>query len=209
MLKHLLPQKVEFFGFFNRMADEIVGAANDFVALIRAEGSERARLASGIAAREKRAEDTTHQTLVTLHQTFITPLDREDIHALIDSLDEVVDFIHAAAQRVILFEIDRVPAEAVSLATLCVRMASILQGAVSKLDQLKRPDELLAACASLRKMENEGDDLMRTGLARLFREEENVKSLLKQKELIEFLETATDRCRNVANIIEGIVLEYA
>ncbi|MFM8315674.1 MAG: DUF47 domain-containing protein, partial [Deltaproteobacteria bacterium] len=150
-----------------------------------------------------------HTTMDLLHQTFITPLDREDIHELSSTLDDVLDFIDAAAQRILLYEIKHMPNEGRELAEVCVQAAQKVQVAVGYLDNLKNPEEIKKLCVEINRLENEGDHILRAAVAKLFREENDMKTLIKLKEVYEILETVTDLCEDVANIIDGIVLEYA
>jgi uncharacterized protein Yka (UPF0111/DUF47 family) len=144
-----------------------------------------------------------------LHQTFITPLDREDIHELSSTLDDVLDFIDAAAQRVLLFEIKQMPNEGRELAEVCVQATQKVQVAVGHLDNLKDPTAIKKLCVEINRLENEADHILRAAVAKLFRDENDIKNLIKLKEVYEILETVTDLCEDVANIIDGIVLEYA
>jgi uncharacterized protein Yka (UPF0111/DUF47 family) len=144
-----------------------------------------------------------------LHKTFITPLDREDIHELISKLDDILDFTDAASERVFLFGIQKSTPEMQALAEVCVKSAHSVQRAVSKLNDLKNSDSILVETRAIHEFENQGDSILRAGIARLFKEEPDTRELIKQKEILELLERVTDMCEHVANIVEGIVLEYS
>jgi len=204
----IMPKEGRFFDMFRDLASCIVQAADEFNELL-ANPSEYERRASLIKDIEHRGDEITHQTVELLHKTFITPLDREDIHQLISKMDDILDFIEAASQRVFLYDLQNVPDEGKELGTLCAQSAKLIQSSVSQLDNLKNPDDLIRQCVEINRLENDADVVLRGAMAKLFREETDVKQLIKLKEIYEMLETVTDRCEDVANIIEGIVLEYA
>jgi predicted phosphate transport protein (TIGR00153 family) len=166
-------------------------------------------VARAIEEYEHQADQVTHATMALLHKTFITPLEREDIHQLISKLDDIVDMIDAAAQRVVMYDIREKTPEFVSLTEICGKSCELIQKVVSDLNNIKNPAEILKHCIEINRLENEADHLLRVGLARLFKDENDIKRLIKYKELYEVLEEVTDRCEDVANIVEGIVLEYA
>ena len=158
---------------------------------------------------ENKADDVTHRTMLLLHRTFITPLDREDIHQLIKTMDDILDFIDASAQRLFLYEVRRIPPDLVKLADLTSESVKLVRQAVQLLTNLKNASDLLKICVEINQLENQADNVLRTAVASLFREEHDLKLLIKLKEIYELLETVTDRCEDVANVIESIVLEYA
>lgn len=186
----------------------MLASSKDFLELVK-NPSAKMSLVESIAEHENRGDQITHTTMKLLHETFITPLDREDIHALISRLDDIHDAIHAAAQRVKLFEMTSLPKEVIGIAEIAVRMSEVACEMMGRLNHLKNPEKLLENARSLHKMESEADHLLRQGLARLFKEENDVKQLLMTKEVMELIEQATDCCADAASIVEGIVLEYA
>jgi predicted phosphate transport protein (TIGR00153 family) len=155
---------------------------------------------------EHKGDELTHSVLVKLHQTFITPFDREDIHALASAMDDVLDYMHAAGERLVMYKIVQSPSQAIDLAGVIIRQATELQRAVGALD---KHDFVLERCVEINRLENEADTLSRTALAALFEREKDPISLIKQKELIEVLETATDKAEDAANILESVVLKSA
>lgn len=168
-------------------------------------------LAQEISDLEHEGDKITHDTVHALHQTWITPLDREEIHSLICRLDDVLDFIEAASDRVMLYEIKTVRPEAVDLARILARSCSDIQKAMGMLTNLKDAVPLLDLCMHINRHEHDADMIFRRGLARLFNDKERNDPLevMKWRDILESIETATDRCEDVANIIEGIVLEHA
>ncbi len=208
MLKGLFPKEGRFFDHFNASAALIVQGAEEFKAMLSdlPNGEARARAIKRI---EHDADTVTHQTVELLHKVFITPLDREDIHQLISKMDDILDFIEAASERIYLYDVKVIPPEAVQLADICLQSARIIQVAIKELDNLKNSEHIIKACVEINRLENEADHVLRKAMAKLFREETDTRNLIKMKEILEILETVTDCCEDVANIIEGIVLEYA
>ena len=155
---------------------------------------------------EHKGDEMTHSIMRKLNQTFITPFDREDIHKLASSLDDVVDFINAACARIIMYRITNPPPEAGVLARLILAQGEELQKAVTN---LQKSDHVLAHCVEINRLENEADQVSRNGIARLFDKETDPITLIKIKELLEFLETATDKAEDVADVLETVVLKNA
>ncbi|MGK3982954.1 DUF47 family protein [Sorangium sp. So ce291] len=165
--------------------------------------------AKKISDLEDEADKITHECLAALHQTWITPLDREEIHALITRLDDVLDCIEAASVRLVIFEIDGALPEARQLAQAVVDSCTVMSTAVQSLRDLKRQPNLLELCVEINKLENTADGHYRTALAALFKQGNDPLLVMKWRDIYDLLENATDRCEDVANIIEGIVLEHA
>ncbi|WP_437971393.1 DUF47 family protein [Sorangium sp. So ce260] len=166
-------------------------------------------LAKRISDLEDEGDKITHGCLAALHQTWITPLDREEIHALITRLDDVLDCIEAASVRIVLFEVGSALPEARQLAQAVVDSCTVMSSAVQSLRDLKRQPNLLALCVEINKLENVADGHYRTALAALFKKGNDPLLVMKWRDIYDLLENATDRCEDVANIIEGIVLEHA
>lgn len=208
MLGRLLPQEMGFFELFKESGDHMVAAMREFQRMLEYPNEMESR-SRQIKELEHKADDVTHRTMVLLHRTFITPLDREDIHTLIKTMDDILDFIDASAQRLFLYEVRRIPAEMVKLADLTFDSVELVRKAVQLLTNLKNGSEILKICVEINQLENQADNVLRDAVAQLFRDESDLKLLIKLKEIYELLETVTDRCEDVANVIESIVLEYA
>jgi len=183
-----------------------VTCSRELAALI-ADPSQAGGRAHAVKTLESEADGVTRETVRLLHKTFITPLDRDDIHHLISGMDDVLDLMEDVAQLVVLYDLRDVPDEARTLSDLCVQCTEQVRAAVNLLPSMKQADEILGLCQSIDQLETEADHIMRAGIARMFREEADARQLIKVKEMIELLEAVTDRCEDVANIIEGIVLE--
>jgi predicted phosphate transport protein (TIGR00153 family) len=207
-MARLLPREGKFFDFFNQHADLAVLAAVELKSLLEniADLDLRRR---NIERYEKQADHITHQTIALLHQTFITPLDRDEIHQLITGMDDILDLMEDVAQCLFLYDVRVVPVEAQRLADICVACTNKVKQAVAKLDPIGDPDSILKICAEIDRLETDADHVMRSAMAKLFREEPDVKEIIKLKEIYQLLETVTDKCEDVANLIEGIVLENA
>ncbi len=205
-----MPQEGKFFDLFNSHAEQVVLGSEALVQLLAALGqSDEAttRQCEIIDAIENRADGITHETMRQLHKSFITPLDREEIHQLITRLDDILDLIQDVAHTVALYDIKQTTAEAVNLGELCRSSCERVKAAVALLPSMDNGAQILKICHEIDQLESAADREMRGAMSRLFREEPDVRQLIKFKAIYELLETVTDRCEDVANIIEGIVLE--
>ncbi len=208
MLRRFLPREEDFFGFFERHVALSVDGAKQFAKLVA--GGQNARaLAARIKEIEHEADVITHNCVERLHTIFITPFDRDDIHRLITRMDDVLDYIESASERIALYELVDMTQEVRDLTDVLVRATEALATAIAGLRDLKRPQAIIEACIEVNRLENEGDEILRNAVAKLFREASDPLLVMKWKEVYEALESATDRCEDVANIVEGVVLEHA
>jgi len=203
-----MPTDGKFFDMFNQHAELCVKGAQELVALMTQFDNLERRLHS-IEAIEKQADKVTYMTVRVLHKTFITPLDREDIHRLITKMDDVLDMMEDAAQTVSLYDVQTITPEAQRLAELCLNCTEKIQEAVSLLHNMNNSRQILEICEEVDRLESDADHVMHAALSKLFRDEPDVRNLIKLKAMYEFLEQVTDLCEDVANIIEGIVVENA
>ncbi len=202
----LLPREGRFFDYFNEHAGHAVLAAAELKALL-ADLSDLEVRRRNIERHEKQADQITHQTMQLLHQTFITPLDRDEIHQLITTMDDVLDLMEDIAQCLFLYDVRAVTPEAQRLAEICVACTEKVRDAVARLESMDNTDAILRLCAEIDRLEADADYVMRSAMAKLFREEPDAKEIIKQKEIYQLLESVTDKCEDIANLIEGIVLE--
>ncbi len=206
MFGRLMPQEGRFFDLFNEHAEQVVQGSRELAALM-ASGDDLERRAHNVESIEKRADRITRATIELLHKTFITPIDRDDIHQLISKMDDILDLIEDSAQLMFLYDV-RVPtSEAKKLSDICVVCCEKVQNAVALLSSMDNAAAIMAICTEIDRLESEADHVMRAAIARLFRDEPDVRELIKLRTVYEHLETVTDRCEDVANIIQGIVLE--
>jgi len=208
MFARLMPHEGRFFDYFTEHAALIHEGAVALRAMLDNISELEAR-AHTIKAIETKADTVTHHTIQLLHQTFITPLDREDIHQLITRMDDILDLMEDVSHCVFLYDLRVVTDEAKRLADICVACAEKVEAAVKMLDDMANSDAITKVCGEIDRLETDADQVLRSGLAKLFRHEPDTRELIKMKEIYELLETVTDRCEDVANIIEGIVLENA
>lgn len=208
MFGRLMPKEDKFFHLFNEHADLGVQCAKEMLALMTNFDDLEVRVHK-IESIEKQADTITHSTIELLHKTFITPLDRDDIHLLITNMDDILDGLEDAAQSVSLYDIQQVTPEAKRLAEICLSCAEKVQAAVRLLDNMSNAASIADYCAELDRLESDADHVMRAAMSKLFRDEPDVRVIIKLKAIYELLETVTDHCADVANIIEGIVVENA
>jgi predicted phosphate transport protein (TIGR00153 family) len=208
MFGRLMPREGRFFDLFRRHAAEIVAGGRELVAMMSGAGEIPAR-AHNIETIEKRGDKLVRETLLLLHKTFITPLDRTEIHELITKMDDILDFCEAVAHAMFLYDVQQPTPEARQLADLCLEAGEKVSEAVALLDDSAHAAKVMSLCEDIDRIEAEADHVMRAAMASLFRDERDVMRVIKLKELYEMLEGVTDRCEDVANVIEGIVLERA
>ena len=199
----LIPKDTSFFRMFSEMSDNLIAGARALVDLF-ADYHDVERKIDQIHRIENRGDELTHTILIKLNQTFITPFDREDIHQLASKFDDVLDFINAASARIVMYQITSPPAAAGELARVILMQSEELQKAVSL---LQKNGNILAHCVEINRLENEADVICRQAIANLFKCERDPISLIKAKELLEFLELATDKAEDVADVLETVVLK--
>jgi uncharacterized protein len=206
MFGRLIPREAQFFTMFNEQTDLLVQGSSELCAMLV--GGERLQQhAYNIESIEKRADKIARTGIQLLHTTFITPLDREEIHQLITRLDDILDIIEDTAQLLFLYDIKDVTAETRQLADINHACSQKVQAVVAMLSDMKNAHAMLEACDEIDRYESEADHVMRAAIAKLFRDEADVRQLIKMRTVYEHLEAVTDACEDVANIIEGIVLE--
>ena len=206
MFGRMLPREGRFFDYFNDHAAQIVEGARELAALMASLDDVQHRTYN-IETIEKRGDRITAQCIEILHKTFITPIDRDDIHQLITHMDDVLDLIEDTAHSIFLYDVRSVTPEAKKLADICVTCAEKVQAAVKLLADMENAAAIMAACNDIDKLESEADHVMRAAMAKLFRDEPDVRQLIKLRSIYEQMEAITDRCEDVANVLEGIVLE--
>lgn len=211
MFGRLMPKEGKYFELFNAHAEQIVLGGQALVALIEAlidSAAEQAgKFAEEIDAYETRADHITHETISALHTSFITPFDRDEIHQLISSMDDILDLTQDVAESMNLYDIRQVTPEAKQLADIVLACCQRVQAAVSQLHSMDNAPAILKSCHEIDLLESDADRIMREAMSKLFREEQDLRQVIKLKAIYELLETVTDRCEDVANTIEGIVLE--
>lgn len=208
MFGRLLPREASFFDFFEQHSALTVDGAKEFVSMVSTTANLEAK-AKRIKEIEHETDVITHHCVEALHKVFITPIERDDIHRLITRMDDIMDFVEAASERIALYEIREMTPEVKDLADTLYRATVAVAEACKGLRNLKDTASILKKCVDINRLENEADAILRRAVARLFKEEKDPIQVIKWKEIYENLESATDRCEDVANIIEGVVLEHA
>jgi predicted phosphate transport protein (TIGR00153 family) len=201
-----MPKEGKFFDHFVELAEHILQASRELAELM-ASFDDVERRAYNIESIEKNGDKITHAAVELLHKTFITPLDREAIHQLITNMDDILDLIEDSAQSIFLYDIRAVTPEAKKLADICVACAEKVKEAVSLLSNMDNARAIMGVTHEIDRLESEADHVMRSAMAKLFRDEPDVRQVIKLRSVYELLEGITDRCEDVANLIEGIVLE--
>ncbi|MEJ5990355.1 DUF47 domain-containing protein [Ramlibacter sp. PS3R-8] len=212
LFKKLLPKEGNFFEMFNQHAEHMVEAAHAFAKLVANYGdvNQREQYTREVDHAERAADKVTHEVNRLIHSTFITPIDREQIHTLINTMDDVADLIQDSAETMSLYDVRHMTEEISRLTDLSVRCCERVKEAVGFLSKLSDHDTAVAAlktCEEIDKLESDADRVMRSAMSKLFREEPDVREVIKLKTVYELLETITDKCEDVANVVEGIVLE--
>jgi uncharacterized protein len=207
----LMPREGHFFSLFNQHAALIVEGSRTLVALLQEydDAAGRPPRIERIQKLEHDADDVTRETISLLHTIFVTPLDRDDIHRLISRMDDILDLMQDTTESLILYDIRTLTPEALELAKLLQTCCERLQTVVGLLSNMKNAPQALAICEEIDKLESDADRVMRDAISRLFREEQDTRQVIKLKAVYEMLETATDKCQDVANVIESVVLENA
>ena len=208
----LLPREGNFFEMFNQHAERIVAAARSFSQLVAnyADPQLRDRYYQEVDDAERAADRITHEVNRAIHKTFITPIDREQIHNLINTMDDVADLIQDSAETMALYDVRHMTEEISRLTSISLKCCERLKDAVALLDRIADhgvAEAALKTCEEIDRLESDADRVMRAAMSKLFREEPDVREVIKLKAIYELLETITDKCEDVANLIEGIVLE--
>lgn len=203
----LFPKEVDFFEIFDRASQNLTKAAGLLVALMENFDNLEAR-AKEIYEVEQEGDILTHEVMKQLNKTFITPIDREDLHELAASLDDVLDLIWGAVDRILVFKIRESTNEAISMSKDLLITTEVMHKAIQKLKE-KNYSHVQEYCIEINRLENRIDRDFRDALGKLFDEIKDPILIIKWKEIYEHLEDASDKCEDVANVIESIVLKYA
>jgi len=201
----LIPHDAKFFELFAELSGYLTEGAKLLRGILEDPRDLTMRVAQ-VQAVEHKGDRATHAIIAKLNQSFITPFDREDIHKLASSLDDVLDFVNAAANRLVMYKISEPGPEAAELAGLIVLQSEELTRGVSVLE---KDGEVLKHCDEINRLEDEADHLSRRAIGRLFESEKDPIRLIKMKELYEVLEVATDKAEDAANVLEAILLKSA
>lgn len=204
------PKNKIFFLLFERASANLVEVSKALLEMVTATSPERRKeLIREIERLEHVGDNITHETFNELSSNFITPFDREDIHSLISALDDVADYIHGSSKRIELYKVETMTPTVVKLAELIHQSTKELQSAVVELRNMRNINKIKESCVRINSIENHADDIFDTAIAKLFEEEKNAVEIIKMKEVLQALETATDMCEDAANAIESILVKNA
>lgn len=204
----LIPREEAFFDLFNAQAAKVVEGAHllkDFLEDYVDVEQKRMKIEKA----ENQGDEIAHKIIEKLNTTFITPMDREDIHALSSALDDILDLINSVSQRMNLYDVKAITDEAKALANIIVRAAEETEGLVNNMEKFHDIKNLKSRWIEVNRLENEGDKVSCQAIAHLFKNEKNPIEVIKWKELYEHLETAIDKCEDAANIVEAVILKNA
>jgi len=204
----LLPRQDTFFDMFEKQVDMVNDAAHRLHELVT-DYKDVEDAAFKLRAMEHDADEVAHTIMNKLNMTFVTPLDREDIHELASALDDIMDFVEAAVDRMALYEVARPTDEAIKLCSILAQATEETVKAVYGLRDLKKPEIVREACVAINRLENEGDQANRMALSKLFQMHDDPIEALKWREIYDQIETAIDECEDVADIIESVMLKSA
>lgn len=212
MFGALMPKEGKYFDYFNAHGELVAQGGSALLKLIDAlaSGVDEAgaqQLADEIDRLESEADTITHEVLAHLHSAFITPFDRDEIHELINGMDNILDMMQDVAEAMSLYDIHRIPAEAKAMAEITEHSCRRVTDLVKLLHNMDNGPQILKICKEIGELESDVDRLLRTAMSKTFREEPDVREVIKLKEIYQLLESVTDRCKDVAGTVEAIVLE--
>ena len=209
IFQFLVPKDKKFFPLFEEASSNLVQLASILHEAVNLPLKERDELFSKIDELEQKGEDITRLTNLELSRNFITPFDREDIHSLITSIDNVADNIHGASSRMRLYQVGKITKSIRKLTEINLEACQHIDIAVKELRDLKKMRIITNACSKINKLESKSDDVYNKAVADIFENETDAKNIIKYKEVLSVLETATDKCKGVASVLESISVKHS
>jgi len=204
------PKDKVFFSLFEKATANLIEISNALVEMVNTSSIVRRKeLIREIERLEHVGDSITHETFRELSANFITPFDREDIHALISAIDDIADYIHGSSKRIDIYKLEKMTPSIIKLAELIQKSSEELHNAVAELRNMKNINKIKEACVRINSIENHADDIFDMEIAKLFEEEKNAIEIIKMKEVLYALETATDMCEDAANVLESILVKNA
>ena len=204
----LIPREKKFFAFFEQGTQNAVKIAQQLKDMVYIWENVKERVWV-ITDLEHQGDAITHQIFDQLHRSIVTPFDREDIALLAHSIDDVTDFIHAAADAMLLYKVERPTHRAKEMADIVVQAVVEVERAVSEMHDRVGRNQLLKRCVEINRLENIGDSVYRSAMAELFDDSADIAGLIKWREIYNHMESVIDRCEDIANILEGVAIKYA
>lgn len=209
IFQFLVPKDKKFFPLFEEASSNLIELASNLHEAVNLPLKEREVLFQKIDELEQKGEDITRQTNLELSRNFITPFDREDIHTLITSIDDVADYLHGAASRMKLYQVDKITKSIRKMTEINLEACQNIDSAVKELSNLKNMNIIKEACSRINKLENKSDNVYNKAVFEIFENETDAKNIIKYKEVLSVLESATDKCKSVANILESISVKHS
>lgn len=209
IFQYLVPKDKKFFPLFEEAASNLIELANDLHDAVNLPLKEREALFQKIDTLEQRGEDITRATNLELSKNFITPFDREDIHSLVTAIDNVADRLHGASSIMRLYQVDKITKSIRKLTEINLEACQNIEIAVKELRNFKNANKIKMACAKISKLENKSDNVYNKAVFEIFENETDVKNIIKYKEVLSILESATDKCKSVASVLESIAVKHS
>ena len=203
-----IPKEQKFFDLFEKSAHNMVKTTQTLEEMVD-RWEDVSKSVDDITTLEHEGDAITHQIMEQLNRTFVTPFDREDIAMLAHTLDDVTDFIFAAATRMLIYNISHSTPKAKELADIIVQAALEVERAIPQLRHRSEFEKMLPRCVEINRLENVCDEIFRSAQAELFDNNTDMAEVIKWREIYEYMESATDRCEDVSNVLEGVALKYA
>ena len=209
IFQFLVPKDKKFFPLFEQASTNLVQLASHLHEAVNLPLKEREELFQKIDELEQRGEDITRQTNLELSRNFITPFDREDIHSLITSIDNVADNLQGAASRMRLYHVDKITKSIRKLTEINLEACQNIEFAVTELKNFSSTKKITITCSKINKLENRSDDVYNKAVFEIFENETDAINVIKYKEVLSVLETATDKCKSVASVLEAIAVKHS
>lgn len=210
ILQYFVPKDRKFFPLFEQGSANLIKIAQVLVELLNSTDDDRKQaLTKEIEDLEHKGDEITHQIFLELGKNFITPFDREDIHALASAIDDIADYIHGSSTRLQLYKINDITPAMKELGSLILQGCQDIDKAIIELKNLRNLRLIAESCVRINSMENQADTVFERAVADLFEYEQDAKIIIKYKEVLSALETATDKCEDVANVMESILVKHA
>lgn len=209
IFQFLVPKDKKFFPLFEQATQNLVLLAETLHEAVNAPKEQREVLFRKIEELENIIEDITHKTNLELSRNFITPFDREDIHALITAIDNVADYLYGAASRMRLYQVEKITKSIRKLTEITLENCQLISMAIADLKDMKNLKGIVEICKRINKLENKSDNVFDKAVADIFENETDAKNIIKYKEVLSALETATDKCKGVANVLESIAVKHS
>ncbi|POS01661.1 DUF47 domain-containing protein [Flavobacterium croceum] len=209
IFQYFVPKDKKFFPLFEEAAKNLIVLAETLHEGVNAPKTERENFFNKVEELEAKIEEITHKTHLELSRNFITPFDREDIHALVKSLDNVADFMHGAASKMRLYQVDKITKSIRKLTEINLEACQLILVGITELKDMKNPKTLKDTCKRINKLESKADSVFDKAVADIFENETDAKNIIKYKEVLSALESASDKCKSVSNVMEQILVKHS